>query len=72
LIRLCPIDGKFSALNNSNDDLLWEVDLPNPAFTMPPGYELNGRQYLVLACGGGKNNTRSRDSYVAFTVPENK
>jgi quinoprotein glucose dehydrogenase len=65
-------DGKFRAFNKRNGDLIWEVDLPNPAFATPSIYELNGRQYIVIACGGGKNNTRSGDSYVAFALPANK
>ena len=64
-------DGKFRAFNKHNGDLLWEVDLPNPAFATPSVYEVNGRQYIVIACGGGKNNTRSGDSYVAFALPGN-
>ena len=35
-------------------------------------FKSNGRQYIVIACGGGKLNTRSGDSYVAFALPENK
>ena len=62
-------DGKFRAFNKRNGDLLWEVTLPVPAFATPSVYELNGRQYIVLACGGGKNNTRSGDSYIAFALP---
>ena len=29
----------------------------------------DGKQYIVIACGGGKMNTRSGDSYVAFALP---
>jgi quinoprotein glucose dehydrogenase len=64
-------DGKFRAFNKYNGDLLWEVDLPAPAFATPAIYEINGRQYIVIACGGGKNNTKSGDSYVAFALPGN-
>lgn len=62
-------DGKFRAFNKYNGDLLWEVDLPVPAFATPAIYEVNGKQYIVIACGGGKLNTRSGDSYVAFALP---
>ena len=30
---------------------------------------VNGRQYLVIACGGGKLGTKSDDAYVAFALP---
>jgi quinoprotein glucose dehydrogenase len=65
------MDGKFRAFNKYNGDLLWEVDLPAPGFATPAVYEVNGRQYIVIACGGGKNKTKSGDSYVAFALPEN-
>jgi quinoprotein glucose dehydrogenase len=52
--------------------LLWQVKLPNANFATPATYELNGKQYIVLACGGGKLGTTSGDSYVAFALPDNK
>lgn len=64
-------DGKFRAFNKRNGRLLWEVDLPAAAFATPSIYELNGKQYIVIACGGGKMKTRSGDSYVAFALPGN-
>jgi quinoprotein glucose dehydrogenase len=72
LFIAATMDGKFRAFNKYSGDLLWEVDLPAPAFATPSVYEVNGRQYIVIACGGGKNNTRSGDSYVAFALPLNK
>ena len=65
-------DGKFRAFNKRNGDLLWEMNLPSPAFATPAIYEVNGKQYIVIACGGGKLNTRSGDTYIAFALPENK
>ena len=34
----------------------------------PITYQLNGKQYIVIACGGGKMGTKSGDSYVAFAL----
>jgi quinoprotein glucose dehydrogenase len=62
-------DGKFRAFNKTNGELLLEVDLPAPGFATPSVYELDGKQYIVIACGGGKMNTKSGDSYVAFALP---
>jgi quinoprotein glucose dehydrogenase len=47
-------------------------ELPNANFATPATYELNGKQYIVLACGGGKLGTASGDSYIAFALPDNK
>lgn len=62
-------DGKFRAFNKTTGELLWEADLPAPGFATPAVYELDGRQYIVIACGGGKMKTVSGDSYVAFALP---
>ena len=35
----------------------------------PSTYEVGGRQYVVVAAGGGKIGTRSGDAYVAFALP---
>jgi quinoprotein glucose dehydrogenase len=62
-------DGKFRAFNKRTGKLLWETDLPASGFATPATYEINGRQYIVIACGGGKLGTKSGDSYVAFALP---
>lgn len=63
-------DGKFRAFNKRTGQLLWEADLPAAGFATPSVYEAGGREYIVIACGGGKLNTPSGDSYVAFALPD--
>ena len=63
-------DGKFRAFNKRSGQLLWEVDLPAAGFATPSLYEVNGKQYIVIACGGGKMKTKSGDAYVAFSLPD--
>lgn len=62
-------DGKLRALNKKSGKLLWEYQLPVPAFATPAMFELDGQQYLVIACGGGKLKTKSGDYYLAFRLP---
>ena len=62
-------DGKFRAFNKRTGEILWEISLPVPAFATPSIYELNGKQYIVIACGGGKNGLKSGDSYIAYALP---
>ena len=62
-------DGKFRAFNSRTGKLLWETDLPAAGFATPATYEVDGRQFIVIACGGGKLGTKSGDSYVAFALP---
>jgi quinoprotein glucose dehydrogenase len=63
-------DKKIRAFNKRTGKLLWEYDLPAAGFATPSVYEKDGRQYLVIACGGGKLGKPSGDSYVAFTLPK--
>jgi quinoprotein glucose dehydrogenase len=65
-------DGKIRAFNKLDGKLLWEYDLPAPGYATPAIYEFKGKQYLVIACGGGKMGTKSSDVYVAFALPEKK
>ena len=65
-------DSKMRAFNKMTGKLLWETDLPACGFATPSVYEINGKQFLVIACGGGKLHKKSGDAYVAFSLPENK
>jgi len=62
-------DGKFRAFNKRSGKLLWETRLPAAGFATPATYQINGKQFLVIACGGGKLGTKAGDSYVAFALP---
>jgi len=62
-------DSKFRAFNSETGELLWEAQLPFPAIATPATYTAGGKQYVVIACGGGKNpKAPSGGVYVAFTV----
>lgn len=63
-------DSKFRAYNRRNGELLWETTLPAPGFATPATYEIDGKQFIVIACGGGKLGTHSADTYVAFSLPD--
>ncbi|MGZ3949474.1 MAG: c-type cytochrome, partial [Flavisolibacter sp.] len=63
-------DRKFRAFNKSSGKLLWEVDLPAAGFSTPSIFEVHGRQFIVIACGGGKMKTTSGDAYVAYALPK--
>ena len=63
-------DGMIRAFNKYNGKLLWQYQLPAPGFATPSVYSVNGKQFLVIACGGGKLKTKSGDTYVAFALPD--
>ncbi|MEY2903029.1 MAG: hypothetical protein RLY89_2135, partial [Bacteroidota bacterium] len=58
----------FRAYNKRTGKLLLELDLPAPGFATPAVYEKNGKQYIVIACGGGKLKTKTSDTYLAFSI----
>ena len=59
-------DHTIRAFNKRTGKLLWQGNLPASGFATPAVYLLQGKEYIVIACGGGKLNTPSGDSYVAF------
>ena len=62
-------DSKIRAFDKETGEVLWEADLPAPGYATPAVYEIWGKQYLVIACGGGKIGSASGDEYVAFALP---
>jgi quinoprotein glucose dehydrogenase len=50
---------------------LWRAKRPAAGYATPITYQIDGRQYFVIACGGGKLGTPSGDTYVAFAAPRN-
>jgi quinoprotein glucose dehydrogenase len=65
-------DKKFRAYDKLNGKLLWETVLPAAGNATPSVYDIAGREYVVIVCGGGKNDAPSGSSIVAFTLPEEK
>ncbi|MGC3946887.1 MAG: PQQ-binding-like beta-propeller repeat protein [Chryseolinea sp.] len=63
-------DSKFRVFSMRSGKLLWETKLPAPAFATPSTYSVDGRQYVVMACGGTKLGAPKGDSYVAFALPK--
>ncbi|SPF53791.1 Pyrrolo-quinoline quinone [Candidatus Sulfopaludibacter sp. SbA4] len=62
-------DKKFRAFDKLTGRLLWETVLPAAGNATPSIYELNGREYVAIVCGGGKNDAPSGSSIVAFALP---
>ena len=62
-------DAKIRAFDKATGAQLWEAALPAAGYATPSTFAVNGRQYLVVAAGGGKLGTPSSDTYVAFALP---
>ena len=64
-------DKKFRAFDKLTGQLLWETTLPFAGNATPITYQVNGRQYIAIAAGGGKDlRSKSGGVYVAFALPK--
>lgn len=70
-IGATDFDRKFRAFDKSTGKLLWQTTLPFAGNATPATYAVDGRQYVVIAAGGGKDlNSPSGGVYVAFALPQ--
>jgi quinoprotein glucose dehydrogenase len=68
-IAATNFDKKFRAFDKLTGQLLWEATLPAAGNATPSIYAIDGREYVVIVCGGGKNGAASGSSIVAFALP---
>ena len=61
-------DEKFRVFDTKTGALLWQTTLPASAFATPATYSVDGKQYIVIACGGTKLGTKKGNQYVAFSL----
>ena len=62
-------DAMIRAFDADTGAQLWEAPLPAAGFATPATYRVGGKQYVVIACGGGKLGMPAGDAYVAFALP---
>ncbi|MCB1094346.1 MAG: PQQ-binding-like beta-propeller repeat protein [Verrucomicrobiae bacterium] len=64
------MDERFHAYDQETGKLLWEYQLPAGAYATPATFEINGKQFIAIAAGGGgKPGTRSGDAIYCFALP---
>ncbi|MFH5834160.1 PQQ-binding-like beta-propeller repeat protein [Halalkalibaculum sp. DA384] len=64
------MDEKFRAFDKRTGDILWEFKLPAGGYATPSIYQIDGKQYIVIAAGGGaKPGTPLGKSVIAFALP---
>jgi glucose dehydrogenase len=64
-------DRKIRAFDKTTGALLWESTLPSSGNATPAVYESRGRQFVVIAAGGGKSPQGGPGgTYVAFALPQ--
>ena len=69
LFIAATVDEKLRAFDKRTGEVLWETKLPAAGYATPATYAVDGRQFLVVAAGGGKLGTRPGSTYVAFALP---
>ncbi len=63
-------DHKFRAFDSHTGRLLWETVLPVAGLATPATYMVDGKQFVVIAAGGGKDPKLPKAGYyVAFALP---
>jgi len=63
-------DKKIRALDSHTGKLLWQALLPYAGVATPATYMVNGKQYVVIATGGGRDpKSPSGGEYLAFALP---
>jgi quinoprotein glucose dehydrogenase len=63
------LEPKFRAFDTETGALLWNADLPAGARATPITYRAGGRQFVVIAAGGG-DMFGEGDALVAFALPD--
>jgi quinoprotein glucose dehydrogenase len=62
-------DKKLHAFDKETGKLLWEASLPFAGNATPATYETGGRQFVVIAAGGGRaRGAPTGGTYVAFAL----
>ena len=64
------IDDHFRAFDVETGAMLWDATLPFSAIATPMTYQIDGKQYVVIAADGhGKMGVPTGDYVVAFALP---
>ena len=62
-------DKMLRAYDTRDGEILWEAELPAAGFSTPAVYSVDGKQFVVIAAGGGRTGPPSAAEYVAFSLP---
>ena len=62
-------DKMIRAYDTRDGKVLWEAELTAAGFSTPAVYSVDGKQFVVIAAGGGRTGPPSAAEYVAFSLP---
>jgi len=61
-------DQRFRAIDKKTGKIVWEYQLPAGGLATPVTYQVNGKQYVVIAAGGGRGPKSG--NYIAFALKQ--
>jgi quinoprotein glucose dehydrogenase len=65
------MDERFHAYDKTTGKLLWEFQMDAGGYATPATYGVSGKQYIVIAAGGGgKPETKSGNAFYCFALPD--
>jgi quinoprotein glucose dehydrogenase len=65
------MDERFHAFDKQTGRLLWEFQIDAGGYATPASFEIAGRQYIVIAAGGGgKPETKPGNAFYCFALPQ--
>jgi quinoprotein glucose dehydrogenase len=63
-------DRQFHAFDSATGKLLWHTELPYGGLATPSTYAIKGKQYVVIAAGGGKDPKHDTGGVIiAYALP---
>lgn len=63
-------DKTLRAFDKQTGEIIWSYELPFDGMATPATYEVDGKQYLVIAATGGKISENNGDIFIAFALPD--
>jgi quinoprotein glucose dehydrogenase len=63
------LDDRLRAFDTDDGKLLWSAGLPAGGQATPMTYSVGGKQFVVIAAGGYKDDSTRGDHLVAFSLP---
>ncbi len=67
------MDERFRAFDIRSGKVLWEFQLDAGGYATPATYAVGGRQYVLIAAGGGgKPGTKAGNGWWCFALPESR
>jgi quinoprotein glucose dehydrogenase len=67
------MDERFHAYDKTTGKLIWEFQMDAGGYATPATYEIRGRQYVIIAAGGGgKPETKPGNAFYCFALTGDK